>query len=427
MRTIYILGVAILLGITVYLSISLFFKTEDKKEFSTKETLMLNVLKGKGISNISDLKVSFDSMIVIDYQDKISNISVKDILDTAFHVNLEFNKDALFSSISEVEVKDSIILVFGTRSIGEYVLSIFSSSGKFIRNIGNVGKGPKEYIKLSGYEIYKNNIYLFDDGRTGILKFDINGNHIRSYRLPFRFQDMKYLNDSLILFNPSPYNNHLPEIQGYDIIVTDTCFVPLKRAFYTNRAKRKLTFGVGSSYFSRYKASIYFHPLFSDTIYSINNKCELKAFVSYKFGKHQLTSNEKNKDDKEFIRYITDRDKIFIYHNIIITENYIITKLVFCKPEKKGIILYNKKSATQKYFSPFQLKFNSSFIATPLNVMNMAGYVSDNVLITHDNCNIRAFDEKSQQFLLKTLNKNTKESFLRETDVNDIISFLKYK
>ncbi len=71
--------------------------------------------------------------------------------------------------------------LFGTKfQSGSFLGMIWDNSGRFIGNIGNIGKGPGEYISLADIVVISDNkFYLFDNSRHIALLFQIDEGIIR--------------------------------------------------------------------------------------------------------------------------------------------------------------------------------------------------------------------------------------------------------
>jgi hypothetical protein len=70
---------------------------------------------------------------------------LSDLVNSCKFVQLDNNPDAFLNWPSHFAVSDSFILI--TDALDKPA-KLFTISGRFIRNLGSVGKGPDEYISV---------------------------------------------------------------------------------------------------------------------------------------------------------------------------------------------------------------------------------------------------------------------------------------
>ncbi|SNS59982.1 6-bladed beta-propeller protein [Belliella buryatensis] len=114
-------------------------------------------------TSISDLKAASFSL-------------ASDFFDSGYLVILEENPAAK-TRISEiknvVQFEEKIYL----QGVGQFPLSKFDKSGKFISEIGKIGQGPEEYSEITSFTINKEKklIYIYDQWLSKLLVFNLNG------------------------------------------------------------------------------------------------------------------------------------------------------------------------------------------------------------------------------------------------------------
>lgn len=108
-------------------------------------------------------------------------------------IPLETNSDCLIESIDDVFVGKENILV-STNGSREELLR-FSSSGKFINNIGRKGKGPGEYTVIRGISVFEGQETVYISGRRGkLIGYTFNGGYIKGYPENKNYSESKMLN-----------------------------------------------------------------------------------------------------------------------------------------------------------------------------------------------------------------------------------------
>jgi hypothetical protein len=84
---------------------------------------------------------------------------------------LETNDSSLITRVTEIETTNEYIFV---NDAGRRVLQ-FDSKGKYIKQIGNQGRGPGEYINIYSIALDSVNMILYIDTYKKILCFDFSG------------------------------------------------------------------------------------------------------------------------------------------------------------------------------------------------------------------------------------------------------------
>jgi len=100
------------------------------------------------------------------------------IADNIEYVPLETTPKSLLGGYQNVkaEVLNKFIVVHEKRQMDDVPLKLFSRQGKFIGDIGAIGKGPNEYQRILGYSCLENfdRIYILNDNPPKLLVFNFN-------------------------------------------------------------------------------------------------------------------------------------------------------------------------------------------------------------------------------------------------------------
>ena len=114
--------------------------------------------------------------------DKESNVSVFDFIDSVGVVQLETNDQCLMGRISEVLFFQEKYFIHDTQ---QQTVFCFDQNGKFIRKIGERGRGPEEHEYLGSIAIDPYNEQLLLVVPFGsVLCFDLNGNYLTRFEIP---------------------------------------------------------------------------------------------------------------------------------------------------------------------------------------------------------------------------------------------------
>jgi hypothetical protein len=119
------------------------------------------------------------------------NIPLSNLIESLEIVKLETTEKALLENAWFTDISDKYICI---KSNGSFPAKLFDRKGKYLCDLGKIGRGPGEYIQLYGLQIddRKNLIYLFPFATTKkILVYDVNGNQQKDIPLVFTQRKFK--------------------------------------------------------------------------------------------------------------------------------------------------------------------------------------------------------------------------------------------
>ncbi|MDR2586141.1 MAG: 6-bladed beta-propeller [Prevotellaceae bacterium] len=223
------------------------------------------------------------------------------ILNISVYPPYPVDVKALFSDIGFIKLDTSskayMYMPFTLRVLKDkiYILDIgvhgavlmFDISGKFIRKIGEIGRGPGELLSMHGIEIdyNRNRLYITDNSGSQTVAFDLDGNYLFSVPLGDigGFNAItpsgNIVNES---FNSSFGYDFKNMVQRENIKILDTTGKVLMQGFEYNHS-RKInamfkTLSVSES------GHVTFCPVFCDTIYSVTES-SITPLYSFDFSK----------------------------------------------------------------------------------------------------------------------------------------------
>ena len=119
-------------------------------------------------------------------------IRYSELFDSYHFIPLETSEESILSEITQVKFLNKKIII---RDNLTSKVVLFSDDGKYLRNIGNAGRGPGEYTGLTEIDVDVDNNYIFilDNTAKKIITYDLQGNLINELTLkihttPFSFQ-----------------------------------------------------------------------------------------------------------------------------------------------------------------------------------------------------------------------------------------------
>lgn len=151
------------------ISFVLFFGCQTKQEGSHAKIVEVNGNKVIDC-NISEITDTID-------------LQLSQIVDNCHIVQFETNESSLFESVYHIGISENYIAI---HSRGRHPIKLFTRAGKFIRDIGKIGRGPGEFNSLYGIQLDEaaNKIYLSPFARaTELMVYSLDNEHLTSIPL----------------------------------------------------------------------------------------------------------------------------------------------------------------------------------------------------------------------------------------------------
>jgi len=152
-------------------------------------------------------KEKSSSIKVIDFTPGFKNIDTKmylsDIAKDINYVILETTSETLIGEISLLKIENDKILIYD-KKVNQILL--FSTQGKFLKKIGNVGKGPGEYTRVQDIILdeKRNKIIILAYDWT-LKEYNLEGEYISQFPIKYPFWMIRVLNDDeIICYLPYP-------------------------------------------------------------------------------------------------------------------------------------------------------------------------------------------------------------------------------
>jgi hypothetical protein len=120
------------------------------------------------------------------------------------YILLNSSDSILFGRIDKIKIIKDIIYILDTK-LRELI--VFNLSGVGIGKIGGVGQGPKEYIRITDFDINDSgDIYFIDGTSDKLFVFDKNLQFVSAKKMPFEADIIQCLPGDKLLFGLSSWN-----------------------------------------------------------------------------------------------------------------------------------------------------------------------------------------------------------------------------
>lgn len=224
--------------VLILLSILIVFLAGCKNQKNDKGSILINPYRFELTKLIDNKKETNLTDVAIDLQ----------------YILLETRPDIFVSEIVNFSITESYIFVLDNKSN----LFQFDRYGKFIRLIGNIGKGPNEYLFINDFVASEkmNTIVVFDQNR--LIKYDMLGN-ITGFSKHIGAKCVDYYPDRFAFYKQNYTQDPV------NLIVTDKNLVPIKE-YINHSPKPKSKRWPGNSPLYVFNNNLYLKEHCNDTL-----------------------------------------------------------------------------------------------------------------------------------------------------------------
>ncbi len=251
---------------------------------------------------------------------------ITELFDSVRAVRLSNDDKAVVGAINKIVLHDSLIILsdkYSTRSI-----KIFSLDGSYIRDIGHYGRADGEFVEPTDFCVKGDSIVVYDQFRGRVSFFTIGGKFCYSRRMPFLFMKFGIFDNGTWAFQSvNSDNNHLEAIVDYTVFTSDNDYMLTGRGFYRKKDTYE-SFLEDHPFFMR-DNKIYYHPVYSDTIYSLDEEGRAKVEFVIDCGKKTLPA--KYRDARYYILHPNKLEELqkegrylMMFGDFFLTDRYLM-------------------------------------------------------------------------------------------------------
>lgn len=269
---------------------------------------------------------------------KSDKIRMSDIFESVTYVHLDdADGEACIGEVSRIRVTDAGIFVSDRLSQAVYM---FDSLGRFIRRYKHHGRGPQEYVVLSGFDVCgKNgNISVYDGARNCMCVYSSDDRFLYEFRINDIPRDFAVLDNGDYLFYTPDYMRGV----NRGLWQTDSLGV-LKKQLVVISDDFKFYSGIHEQYFQHMGDKVIVSvPDEKDALYridadTIHTAYELKMDIDIpKYVKRSPVAELAN-----------HKGEVYTIYNYFETNDWMT---VTATDLLKTIILFYDKSADKQYF-----------------------------------------------------------------------------
>lgn len=257
--------------------------------------LIIVAFYGCHTGNNKENPISLDPLIKIeiDLKKSISELPIKDILDSSSFCFLGKQSDCIIGEIDKLILHNDCYYVLDKK---QFSILVFDKAGNNIFHFTKKGPGPREYNNISDFTIFENKICVLDIDK--ILMYTLSGKYIKKVRLDFTATRLENIENKYFSFYRHSNTIRAKKL-SYDLIITNHKGKVLKKYFpYTDKdekdnATTKQQFYVCNN-------EVHYIQRFNDTIYTLENGHLAPKYV-IDFGKYKIPSNPL--EDNKYLKF----------------------------------------------------------------------------------------------------------------------------
>lgn len=253
---------------------------------------------------------------------KCENLLLSDFVEDVEYVQLETTDDCLIGATSFCAFTNTDIYVLNTDFTNERLFRFDRLTGKFIKQIGKTGKGPKDMLKPSALYAENDIVYVSSNNTNKVYVYKKNGEYIQTLSMD------KGMGDRIAVVQDKYIISH-PGVDYVTVAGNDN-----HETIGTRYIAAKILDMKGDSLFAQcdtlkgnvildlnpirwyYNGDINYYNEIDATIYAANEKGATPRY-KFNFGKNLWKITEKlEKEHVEYIKFLEineTSDNLFIY------------------------------------------------------------------------------------------------------------------
>jgi len=295
---------------------------------------------------ISSCKATRDTreLVTIDvkkaYNEPLREMMLSEIVKDIEYVKLETSPACLIGGPVGFVSSEHYAVVYD--GISKRVL-LFNKEGKYLKDIGSIGRGPEEYINLEpgSLQISPDEKYIiFKDYVNGFMIYKIDGSFFKKCDIPSAVYDgHRYLNPEKFVAYRQWFN--LPEKGGNQVLIYDK-EMNLTDSLIFSYPDTMLNMRMYMAFdnFSIFKENIYLRRKLNDTIFQIDQANSITPHLVVDFGDLKMPSLLVSRAEME--------SKYLQLYNFRRINNYYFFRMKGCSrtappgPLNYDFLVYNK-------------------------------------------------------------------------------------
>lgn len=288
-------------------------KLNELKTLSLLAILILIVLLPSCRESRQKAVTPAEIVAKVDVSESDKGFDVCQIANLEKVIPLETVGNALIGEIDKLEMDDNHIVILDKRMRAVW---LFGTDGKFIRRIGCLGNGPKEYVSLDDMCFDKENgtVWIWDRVKQVMLEYDLTGELLKEVATGFSSNVFARTRNGFWL-----YYSYLKNPDNNSLILVNEEMDHLVKGFFPTKESYPVSLSSGFTFWGE-KAYFYF-PL-SNVLYSLDGT-EARPYIEFDFGERTLPySKVMNMSREEYETLVGSGSYLGGLNNIRLSDKY---------------------------------------------------------------------------------------------------------
>lgn len=253
-------------------------KLNELKTLSLSAILILIVFLPSCRDGRQKAATNAEIVAKVDVSESNKVFDVDQIADLEKVIPLETVGDALVGEIDKLEMDDNHIVILDKRMRAVW---LFGIDGKFIRKIGRLGNGPKEYVSLDDmcFDKESGTVWIWDRVKQVMLEYDLSGELLKEVATGFSSNVFAKTKDGFWL-----YYSYLKNPDNNSLILVNEEMNHLVKGFFPTKESFPVSLSSG---FTFWDGNAYFYFPLSNVLYSLDGM-EANPYIEFDFGERTL-------------------------------------------------------------------------------------------------------------------------------------------
>lgn len=249
--------------------------------------------------------IDIEDAIMVDYDSLIADIQ---------YVPLGSEKGVI-GQIKQILFHKGIYYIYDFKQDAVF---LFDETGKCIKKIDDQGGGPKEYFAIENIDInpVDSELIIVDRLYSQVLFYDLEGNFKYKRKYAAQTGEAYWMKDSTMIYLMYPFQNKgVKELEYYNLIEVQGDSITRKGIKYL---PSQIGYCGSDGFIRGYDRSLYYRPLFSDSIYQLHSD---STFSLAYYAKFKNSVWKKHYQSEEFVNMFTEKGESLL--DIFDTEQYL--------------------------------------------------------------------------------------------------------
>jgi hypothetical protein len=288
------------------------------------------------------------SISVSNALDNMQDTYLSRFVDSVTYIQLESSEKSLINVQPVIELTEDFIVIRNwVRGQAPLILLFDRKTGKFLREIGRIGRGPDEYLNVPYLYFNQSQKIIYTTGSNdNILTYDLQGEKKDNFKISAQFStEVEGFPDTFSNVSFQTYldsNNFVSYVQNYTgnekkklVVFDKDTIIKIFPNYLSWERTPSRNISVVTPTFYRFDNRLFFKETFNDTVFEVKNYELIPHFV-FSFGKYGIPYARQN----EYITLIKSGHTMTVNS---FTENKHYFFFTIFTADKSYLSYYDKK------------------------------------------------------------------------------------